>query len=149
MLSIDLLSYQPQLKLRKGAAKTEVFDAVRRKWLVLTPEESVRQLTLLYLLDNTSVPLAHIRTEMSLLVNGLPKRCDILLFDIAAQPLLLVECKAPRVAITPEVMYQALRYNLTLQVPYFLLTNGIATHFFELDYKAGTWRERNELAIAY
>ena len=148
MLAINLLDYQSSLVLRQQNGKKEVFDPVRRKWLVLTPEETVRQLTLLYLFDATLFPKNRYRTEMFLMVNKLPKRCDILIFDSAAQPFFLVECKAPNVPMTEAVLYQALRYNLTLKVQFCLLTNGVVTHLFRLDYQTNSWEELLTLVLS-
>jgi hypothetical protein len=126
----------------------KLFDPIRRKWLVATPEERVRQLVLSWMLENLPYSKSRYRTEFSLEVNGLRKRCDILVFDEAVKPFLLVECKAPSIPINDEVLYQALRYNYTLQVAYILITNGLDTFTFQLDYTTGSYNAINLSELA-
>lgn len=128
MIPIDLLAWQEALQVKTIDQKPHLFDPIRRKWLVLQPEELVRQLFLLYLLQEKKYPANRIRLEMGLKINGLIKRCDILVFDPAVQPFLLVECKAPSVPIDAAVFQQLARYNLALQVPFWALTNGATTY---------------------
>ena len=121
------------------ANSDKVFDPIRKKWLVATPEERVRQVVLTWMFDNLPFPKNRYRTEFSLEVNNLRKRCDILVFDEAVKPLFLVECKAPNIPINDEVLYQALRYNYTLQVAYILITNGLDSFLYQLDYTTGSY----------
>ena len=148
MLNVDLLAYQSLLSLRTAGGKRQVWDAPRRKWLVLTPEELVRQLCLHYLVA-LGFSKNLMRTELGITVNGLQKRCDIVVFDTQTKPFLLVECKRAKVAMTDAVLYQALDYNLQLKVPFCLITNGLQTHLFALDYENMAWRacEISELGI--
>lgn len=127
MTSIDFLKYQSQLRLRKTAEKTYVFDPIRRKEIVLQPEELLRQLVVQYLLTEKKYPLGRIRVEMGVKINGLPKRADIVVFDAAGRAWLLVECKSPKVKLTQASFEQSARYNLNLQVPFLAVTNGLAT----------------------
>jgi hypothetical protein len=106
-----------------------IFDPVRNKYVALTPEEWVRQNFLQYLIQAKKTPRNLIRVEMSLELNGLAKRSDIVVHNRQGNPLLAVECKAPAVKITQSVFDQLARYNLLLNVPYLVVTNGI-THFF-------------------
>ncbi len=117
----------------------KLFDPIRKKWLVATPEERVRQVVLSWMLENLPYSKSRYRTEFSLEVNGLRKRCDILVFDDGVKPFFLVECKAPAIPINDEVLYQALRYNYTLQVNYIMITNGLDTFLFQLDYTTGSY----------
>ncbi len=119
----------------------KLFDPIRNKWLVATPEEGVRQSVLAWMLENLPFSKSRYRTEFSLEVNGLRKRCDILVFDAQVKPFFLVECKAENIKINDEVLYQALRYNLTLQVNYILITNGLASFLFALDYENGVYTQ--------
>ena len=123
-LDLPLLHYQSDLKTKHSQGKRYIFDLIRKKYLVLTPEEIVRQLIILYLIEEKGYPKNKIRVEMGLTVNGLTKRCDILVFDDNFEPVLLVECKAAFVKVNQKVFEQIATYNMTLQVPYLLVTNG-------------------------
>jgi type I site-specific restriction endonuclease len=115
-------------RLRENNSRPEIFDEVRKRWIALTPEEWVRQHTARWLTEVKNYPASLLALEKSITVNGLAKRCDIVAFNRQAQSVLIVECKAPGVEITQQVFDQAARYNLTLNVPLFLLTNGLR-HF--------------------
>lgn len=118
-----------------------IFDPVRRKYLVLTPEEKVRQGFIHYLISQLGYSRNHFRTEMSLKYNTLNMRSDILVFDRSNQPYLLVECKAENVPLTKEVLEQASRYNTTIQAPYLCVTNGIKTYCFSVDFEKGQTKQ--------
>ncbi len=106
----------------------EIFDEVRKRWTALTPEEWVRQHALKWLSAEKKYPASLLAVEKSITVNGLARRCDVVAFGRDAKPLLVVECKAPGVEITQAVFDQVARYNMTLGVPLFMLTNGLR-HF--------------------
>ena len=114
-----------------------VYDPIRKKFVALTPEELLRQLTLQYLLQAKGYPANRIRSEIGIKVNGMARRCDIVVFDKAVNPWLLVECKSPKIPLTQSVMEQAARYNLTLGVPYLCITNGLHTSCCSLDHSTG------------
>lgn len=101
-----------------------IWDALRGKWLVLTPEEWVRRHAIDWLISHKQVPSLRISQEYPVDVNGQHQRADIVVVDDAAKPLILVECKAPDVAIDNEVVMQAVRYNQVLKARYVVLTNG-------------------------
>lgn len=123
------------LKIRKKEGRDEVFDHIRRKWLVLTPEERVRQQLILYLLNVKHVPLTHISVERAITVNGLTRRYDLVVYGLDMKPQMVVECKAPEVKITQEVVEQAGRYNKTLHAPVLGVTNGKEHFFFSIDFE--------------
>lgn len=123
------------LKIRKKEGRDEVFDHIRRKWLVLTPEERVRQQLILYLLNVKQVPLTHISVERAITVNGLTRRYDLVVYGLDMKPQMVVECKAPKVKITQEVVEQAGRYNKTLHAPVLGVTNGKEHFFFSIDFE--------------
>lgn len=102
----------------------EIMDPVRRRWVALTPEEWVRQYTIAYLHEQCGYPLELMHVEAAITLNGLTKRCDIVVYDKSVRPWMIVECKKESVPLTQKVIDQACRYNLVLQVPYLLLTNG-------------------------
>ncbi len=137
-LQLDFLQFEPALRLAKTAEGRVVFDPIRRKNVALTPEELLRQLVLLYLLEVKGYPANRIRSEIGLTLNGLPRRCDIAVFDAAVQPWLLVECKSPKVALTQAAFEQVARYNLRFRAPFLAVTNGLATYSCSLDFEQET-----------
>lgn len=139
-LSLDFLQYQRELRVSTGAdGKKRVFDPIRRKDIVLTPEELLRQLTLHYLLQYKQYPSHRLRVEFGLEVNGLRKRCDIVVFDQQVQPWLLVECKSPKVALNEKTFGQVAAYNIPFQAPYLAVTNGLSTFCCALDHQQGSF----------
>lgn len=136
-LSLDYLQYQSALRIKTDKEQKMVYDPIRKKFVALTPEELLRQLTLQYLLQAKGYPANRIRSEIGIKVNGMARRCDIVVFDKAINPWLLVECKSPKVPLTQSVMEQAARYNLTLGVPYLCITNGLHTSCCALDHSTG------------
>lgn len=110
-----------------------VFDPLRRRFVVLTPEEEVRQKVLYLLVEHLKVPAGLVAVEYSLKVNGLDKRADAVVFGKGGQPLMVVECKAPTVALTEAVLDQAVRYHAALRPKYLLLTNGMSTYCFSIE----------------
>lgn len=104
--------------------KTYVFDPLRKKYVLLTPEEEVRQKVLYLLVEHLGVPSGLVAVEYSVKVNGLDKRADAVVFGKEGQPLMIVECKAASVKITEKVLDQAIRYHSTLQPKFLLLFNG-------------------------
>lgn len=134
-LDINFIAYRESIQLKKEAQKTLIFDPIRKKYLVLAPEELVRQMVVQYLIQEKFFPKTKIAVEKGLKVNSLDKRCDILIYDKNTMPFLLVECKAPQVNINQKTFEQIARYNLPLQVQYLLVTNGIATYCCKMDYE--------------
>ncbi|MBR3959287.1 MAG: type I restriction enzyme HsdR N-terminal domain-containing protein [Bacteroidales bacterium] len=102
----------------------KIFDPVRRRWVRLTPEEWVRQQTIEMLHERYGYPLELMQVEAAITLNGLTKRCDIVVYGRDVKPWMIVECKKEGVALSQKVVDQACRYNLVLKVPYLLLTNG-------------------------
>jgi hypothetical protein len=122
--------------VRKNAqGKLEILDRIRKKYVLCTDEEKVRQMTILYLHKTLNVPMSSIAVETALKVNNLPKRTDLVVCDAHCKPALIVECKAPSVKITQAVFEQIARYNLTLQVHYLMVTNGVEQYFCYLDFE--------------
>lgn len=139
LLELDFLQFQPKLRLSKLGDITFVFDPIRKKEVVLTPEELLRQLVLSYLLEVKKCPPHRIRTEIGIEVNGLKKRCDIVVFDADVKPWLLVECKSPKVRLTQATFEQAARYNLHLKAPFLVATNGLNTYCCALDFEQSSF----------
>lgn len=115
-----------RLRVSERGGELCVWDAMRRRWLVLTPEEWVRRHVLGWLAGRGFAPV-DIAQEHPALVNGQSQRADIVAFR-GGRPVLLVECKAPGVAITQATLDQAFRYNTVLGAPHVMLTNGL-THY--------------------
>lgn len=120
-------------KTEECEGRTCVFDPLRRRQVVLTPEEEVRQKVLYLLVEHLKVPAGLLAVEYSLKVNGLDKRADAVVFGVEGQPLMIVECKAASVTITEAVLDQAVRYYSALNPKFLLLTNGSATYCFKVE----------------
>ena len=131
MQPLNFKSYQ--FKLKSSENKPFIFDRIRKKYVVLTPEEWVRQHTVNYLIEELNYPLSRIAVERQLKVNKLTKRFDIVIFDTKGLPYILAECKAPKVAITQETFDQIARYNMRLNAPLLMLTNGLNHYFCTLN----------------
>jgi hypothetical protein len=117
----------PEFKLKEEGGKQFVFDTIRKTWLVLTPEEWVRQNFINYLVREMLYPAAFIALEKTLLLNDLKKRFDILVYSRQHQPWMMVECKSPDVPLTDAVLQQLLRYHISIPVPLLVISNGTQT----------------------
>lgn len=117
---------EAELRLRKFGESTQIYDAFRKRWVSLSPEEWVRQHFLHFLVDAHHYPKNRIAVEFSLSLHGMKKRADIVVFDSAMQPWMLVECKQADVQLSQAVFDQVARYNLSLHVPFLVVTNGLA-----------------------
>ena len=120
--------------MRRGSTAVEIFDPLRRRWVTLTPEEWVRQNFTAYLIDHLGYPAALMGNEISLTQNGIARRCDTLVADAAGRPLMIIEYKAPMVALSQAVIDQALRYVGALQAPYLAVSNGLEHHCYHIDF---------------
>jgi hypothetical protein len=129
---INFPPFETKLILENG--RTKIWDNLRKKYLVLTPEEWVRQHLVNYMINEKQYPAQLIGLEKSLTYNHRKKRCDLIVFNKEAKPLLLAECKAPSVEITQETFFQIATYNKIFEAKYFLLTNGIKHFCCEIDY---------------
>ncbi len=125
MVQLDLTGIE--LKLKQEEGKTYVFDPVRKKWLILAPEEHVRQHVLYHLIDTLQYPIALVSVEKQVMLGSLAKRFDIVVYNREHKPWMLVECKAPGVEITNTTLRQLLQYHNSLQCSYWVLSNGYQT----------------------
>ena len=112
------------IRFRDAEGRREVFDIVRNRYVALTPEEWVRQHCIHYLHYQLGYPLELMQVEGTITLNGMTRRCDIVVYDSQVRPFIIVECKRENVPLTQKVLDQASRYNLVLKVPYLCLTNG-------------------------
>lgn len=110
-------------KIRTEQNIQQVWDPVRKRWVKLTLEEWVRQNFVQYLLEEKKYPASLLAIEKGIELNGLKKRCDIIVFKDSL-PWLIVECKEPNVPLSEDTFMQIIRYNMVLQVPYLVITNG-------------------------
>ena len=120
-----------QLKARKQNGQIEVWDNLRKTYLVLTPEEWVRRHLIVYLEQGCGVQALRIVQEYPVQLNQQAQRADVVVVDDHGKPLLLVECKAPTVAISQQTLGQAVRYNSVLKARYVALTNGMKHYCYE------------------
>lgn len=111
--------------------KTLVFDPLRKIYCTLTPEEEVRQKMLYLLVEHLNVPAGLVAVEYTVKVNGLDKRCDVVVFGKEGNPLMIVECKAPSVKLSQATLDQALRYYSALHPSYLMLYNGSQCYCFK------------------
>lgn len=122
MIRIEYPPYQPKIKTENG--KELIFDDTRKRWVMLTPEEWVRQNFLQYLIQVKQYPSSLIAVEKEIRLAELKKRFDIVVHDKHLKPWMIIECKEMDVPLNKTVLDQVLRYNITLQVPYLVITNG-------------------------
>ena len=144
-IQIDFLQYQDELVFKKIDGVIKIFDPIRKKYFVKEPEEIVRQLVLLYLMKEKGVSKNKLAVEKMLVVNERRKRFDILVYNDDTVPYLLVECKAPSVAITDDTFRQISAYNIALKVKYLFVTNGVHSYCCELDYEQQSFEFINEV----
>jgi hypothetical protein len=121
---IKMVYPEPQFSVRKSGDREEIFDAWRRAWVRLTPEEWVRQNILRWLTGAQAYPAGMMAVEKELIVGVMKKRFDILVFDPGHRPWMLVECKAPEVELSEKTLMQVLRYNMKVKASYLVITNG-------------------------
>lgn len=122
-------------RLKNSENKSAIFDAIRKKFIILTPEEWVRQHVVRYLLEEKNYPLSLTNVEKVIKVNDLVKRYDIVVYNPDGSIFLLVECKAPHIKITQETFDQIARYNLALRAEYLMITNGINHYYCIMDFE--------------
>ncbi len=133
MIKIAYPVYVP--KVKKEVDKELIFDEVRKQWVLLTPEEWVRQNFLQYLIQVKKYPGSLIAVEKEIFLNDLKKRFDIVVYDKNTKPLMLIECKEMNVVLDKSVLNQVLRYNINLQVPYLVITNGSYCYAFTNEHQ--------------
>jgi hypothetical protein len=134
-----------QFNLSRSGTKPLIFDRYRKKYVVLTPEEWVRQNFLMYLTSEKNYPHTLISVEASLDLFKVKKRTDIVVYNRQAEPLLIVECKAPGVEIDTAVFEQVIRYNMALKAKYLILTNGLKHFCCRMNYSENNFHFLNEI----
>lgn len=145
MQTLNLPSYT--FKIKQNGLRTQIFDAIRKKYVVLSPEEWVRQNFLQYLIQDKKYPASLIAVEAGLKYNQLQKRMDVLVYDKQGCAHLMVECKAPEVKITQDAFDQIARYNMVFKVKYLIVTNGIHHFCCLMDYDTNTYRYLEQIPV--
>lgn len=128
--------YPYQFRFKNSENKTLIFDEIRKKFVVLQPEEWVRQHVVQFLIQEKGFPKSLINVEKELVINGLKKRYDIVVYKNTGEILLVVECKAPDILINQKVFDQVFRYNLSLQASLLMVTNGLQHYYAMIDYNS-------------
>ncbi|MEZ5146536.1 MAG: type I restriction enzyme HsdR N-terminal domain-containing protein [Bacteroidales bacterium] len=134
MQQLNLPTYQFRIQIVEG--KQKIFDQWRKKFVVLTNEEWVRQNFIRFLVEDKNFPDSLIAIETGLKVVKRNKRTDAVVYSRSGRPIAIVECKAPEIELNEEVFDQIIRYNMTLQVPYLMVTNGLIHICCMLDYES-------------
>ena len=132
MQKLNLPEYDFQQRFEQE--KCFVLDPFRKKYVLMTPEEEVRQRFARYLVEEKGYPASLIQTEYTLNLNGMVRRCDILVDKPVGMPQVLVECKAPKVKIDQKTFDQAARYNIVFKVRYLMVTNGLKHYCCTLNF---------------
>lgn len=125
-MQLNLPSYN--FKQKQENEKMFIFDCIRKKYVVCTSEEWVRQNFIQYMISEKHYPMALLAVEYSFKYFSMQRRADVVAFDLKGIPKLIVECKAPEVKISQNVFNQIAMYNISLKVPYLVVTNGLS-HF--------------------
>lgn len=133
MVKLNFPEYS--FRFKNSENKRLIFDPVRKKFVILTPEEWVRQHTLQFLINEKEYSVSLINVEKQLLLHGTKKRYDIVVFNPDGSIFLIVECKAPTIEITQDTFDQIARYNLVTQAEYVMVTNGLDHYYCQMDYK--------------
>ena len=143
MQQLNLPEYAFRIKTEDG--KTMIFDAIRRKFVALTPEEWVRQNFIEYLKTEKNYPASLMAVEKQITINQLQRRFDLLVYSRTHQPCLSAEFKAPDVKITQDVFDQVVRYNMALKVAGIIVSNGLQHFACKMDYANNTYSYLREI----
>lgn len=134
MDTLNLPAYDAKLR-RASDGQLQIFDRLRNKFVVLTPEEWVRQHFVNFLIEHRGYPLALMANEVGLRQNGCLRRCDTIVYDHTAHPIAIIEYKAPQIDITERVFDQIVRYNMALAVRHLIVSNGKAHYCCRVDFR--------------
>lgn len=145
MQQLHFPSYSFTLKNREN--KPYIFDVIRKKYVRLNPEEWVRQHVVFFLITTHNYPKSLINIEKEFTVNGVKKRYDLVVFKPDGSIFLLVECKAPKIAVTQNTFDQIARYNLKMNATYLMVTNGLQHYYCQMDYDLEQYSFIKELPV--
>lgn len=138
MLALNLP--KTELKVITKDGKQQVFDVLRRRFVVLTPEEWVRQQFVHFLIRHKGFPAECIGNEVSITLGATKKRCDTVVYGSHAEPIMVIEYKSPSVEITQKVFEQICRYNIKMRVEWLVVSNGLQHYCTRIDYENGTYQ---------
>ncbi len=124
-----------QFRFKSSENKTLIFDEIRKKFIILTPEEWVRQHVVQFLISEKKYPKSLINVEKQLKVKDTVKRYDVVVYNRDGNIFLIVECKAPSIPITQQTFDQIARYNLVANATYLMVTNGLEHYYCQMDYE--------------
>jgi predicted type IV restriction endonuclease len=130
---------EPYFKTRQEGDRPSIFDAIRQRWVSLTPEEWVRQNIIQWLLLRHGLPKAAISVEKEIRLGSMSKRFDLLIYDRETRPWMMVECKADTVELNEVTLMQILSYNLAMPVDYLMVTNGKQCHLAQINTAEPSW----------
>jgi hypothetical protein len=133
------------LNIHQRDGKTWVFDVFRKRFVVLTPEEWVRQRFLWFLKQHRGYPAGLVAVEASLRYNRMARRADAIVYGSSRKPLMIIECKSAEVPITQDVFDQVARYNFPFGVDYLVVTNGVLHYCMKRDAEAGNWQQLDDI----
>ena len=136
-----------ELRLRMEGKILKVFDTLRRKYVALTPEEYVRQHFTAWMTGDLGYPASLMNNEVPLILNGTRRRCDTVVFRSDGSPSVIVEYKAPTVAITQKVFDQIARYNMVLHSRYLIVSNGLQHFCCSMDYEHDTYSFLRQIPV--
>ena len=143
MQQLNFPSYS--FRFKNSENKVSIFDAIRKKFIILTPEEWVRQHVVQFLMTEKNYPQSLLNVEKVLQVNGLRKRYDIVVYNSDGTIHILIECKAPEVTISQNTFDQIAQYNMTLQSNFLMVTNGMNHYFCQMDFENEKYQFLSEL----
>jgi hypothetical protein len=143
MSILHLPSFEMRTKKQNG--KDYIFDRLRKRYVRLTPEEYVRQHFVNYLIEYKGFPESLLANEIGISLAHVNKRCDTVVYDKYLKPLAIIEYKSPTVAITQQTFDQISCYNIALQVPWLIVSNGLQHFCYLIDYANSTYRFEKEI----
>ncbi len=143
MLKLNFPNYS--FRFKNSENKVSIFDEIRKKFIILTPEEWVRQHVVRFLLEEKKYPKSLINVEKVLMVNGLRKRYDVVVFNPNGTIFILIECKAPEVKISQATFDQIARYNMTMEAEFLMVSNGLNHYFCIMDFENEKYEFLKEL----
>lgn len=138
MQELNLPTYH--FKFKEQNKLISIFDQIRKKYVVLTPEEWVRQNFIQFLIKDKKYPASLIAVEIGLKYNQLQKRADVIIYSKTGSPYLMIECKAPEVKISQDTFHQIAAYNMQFKVNYLVVTNGMDHFCCKMDYDSNSYQ---------
>lgn len=137
MFTLNLPEFDANIIVKDG--KNMIFDILRKRYVIITPEEWVRQHFIHYLINNKHYPQTFLADEVGLQLNGTKKRCDTVLYDKRLIPQMIIEYKAPHINIAQKVFDQIARYNIVMKVDYLIVSNGMMHYCCKMNYQEQTY----------